>query len=66
VNLTDTVDFLLSESTLEWKKEVLACGFILHWSFIMSEGSVSLSKTLEENFCLNQQPQDCENSVSLF
>lgn len=60
VNLTATIDFLLSKSTLEWKREALACDFVLHCSFIMREGTVSVSETLEENFCLTQQPQDCE------
>lgn len=66
MTLTVTIDFLLSESILEWKKADLTCGFALHWFFIMCEGTVSVSKMLEENFCLAQQPQDSERSLCLF
>lgn len=35
-------------------------GFVLHWTFIMCKGIVSISKALEENFYLTQQYLDCK------
>lgn len=32
--------------------KTFSCGFVLHWTFIMREGTVSISKALEKNFYL--------------
>lgn len=38
----------------------MACDFVLQCSFIMRAGTGSVSETVEENFCLTQQPLDSE------
>lgn len=49
------------------KMKTLSCGFVLHCTFIMCEGTVSISKALEENFCLTQQCLNCKTfSLSPF
>lgn len=65
-SLTTAIDFLLSESTLKWKRETLACDFVFHCSFIMCAGTDSVSETLKENFCLTQQPLDLGTFFAFF